>query len=159
MVKLEGLTQEEILFKKESERLNVERKDFFNMQIELGRITCDFFGRNAGDRVRIKINEDAYQNWKNNYLYHVFLQGIEIKNSKSDSSISKMSSVMHVQISPKIVTLKIPDAGSCDYSVHNPSKNLIQLYNPKYLDEALKLAEAYEKAGFGEFTVKKEYEE
>lgn len=38
-------------------------------------------------------------------------------------------------------------------------ENKITVLNPKYLDEALKLARAYEEAGFGEVTVKKQYEE
>ena len=38
-------------------------------------------------------------------------------------------------------------------------ENLINIWRSGYLNEALKLAEAYEKAGFGEFTVKKQYEE
>ena len=40
-----------------------------------------------------------------------------------------------------------------------PSKNRISLESPKVLNDALRLACAYEEAGLGEFTVKKKYEE
>ena len=43
--------------------------------------------------------------------------------------------------------------------VHDPSKNHINVYQPDRLNDGLRLARAYEEAGFGEFTVKKEYEE
>ena len=43
--------------------------------------------------------------------------------------------------------------------VHETSKNRIVVEHPGILEDALRLARAYEEAGFREFTIKKQYEE
>jgi len=144
MVKLEGLTEREVK-ERENERKAKETDKQFNQLydrfFETTREMFDipsflgFFGQRNVERRDVGYRDGeitlGISPYPNNRSHHMY----------------------------SICGFKKVHFGTYSASVHDPSKNKIEIYYLNHLNSALRLARAYEAAGFGEFTVKKQYEE
>ncbi|MBI2043540.1 hypothetical protein HYT25_04075 [Candidatus Pacearchaeota archaeon] len=136
MVKLEGLAEEEVRKIRADEKWKEGRLKDIKKQKEFVRITRNIVG---GSRM-IMASTTSYgpDGLSNDGPYPDFCREIFIKGHLF--SFGKIKITTHYE-------------------------GFIYVKDPKYLDEALRLAQAYEKAefgrfgNFGEFIIKKEYEE
>lgn len=141
MVKLEGLTGEEIEKGENKRKAEENTKKYFQLVSRFPKIaeemfdTPSFFGFFGEKRV-----DSGY--WCSIHDISVYV------------NISPFPYI-EGKIEGNTVELDIHNW----FPVHDPSKNILRVHKPNGLNDALKLARAYEEAGFGEFTVKKQYEE
>ncbi len=144
MVKLEGLTEKEIEIRKELEQLDILDDEFYKIEQRFINITKKLFG----GRAYAHVSDEGQRNCRSR------LGNIVIGPRLFDFSKRNKYKVITSNLGTRIIGTHYPP-----YYTRDPSKNIILVDSGEYLEEALKLANAYEKASFGEFTVKKEYAE
>ncbi|MEK6819913.1 MAG: hypothetical protein AABY03_01805 [Nanoarchaeota archaeon] len=155
MVKLEGLTQEQIKNIDNKKKAEEESIRFGQLCQRFKGIAEDMFAPSLWDFFENKKKRVSAGGDFESYYLTIYLGDSSrrlITNERIDFSIEA------------VIWAKEIGEGYSGYShsyifVHDPSKNRIRVYQPNRLNEATQLARAYEEAGFGEFTVKKEYEE
>lgn len=154
MVKLEGLTEKEIemrdIRRKYQREADEGNRRFAQLSGRLLRITEEMFdapfydflwGKSVVGRNYVVKNGGVYTG---SYYYTV-----RIERKFMTSSIQ----------AKRVLVYGVLGHEGMYMNVHNPSENRIMVGRQNNLNDALKLARTYEEAGFGEFTVKKQYEE
>lgn len=144
MVKLEDLTEKEIENRENKRKSEEMRKQFSQTYSRFFETTREMFDTPS-------------------FLGFFGQRNVE----QFDSDFSECKITLNIRPDPNnrgksmysIFGFKQIDFGTYRAWVHDPSKNKINVYYQDHLNPALRLAHAYEKAGFGEFTVKKGYEE
>ncbi|MBI4116509.1 hypothetical protein HY449_02075 [Candidatus Pacearchaeota archaeon] len=141
MVKLEGLTQEEIKERRDYEKWQEERRKNGEKQKRIVKITRNMFG----SRVYTDMDGSGCTSWSPEW-------------ESRDGGWRRIGSSSLGWISIYTHRFDFKNLPGSSFQVYcDDSRIFVKI--PKYLNDALRLAQAYEEAGFGEFTVKKEYEE
>ena len=141
MVKLEGLTREEIERRDDERRSKEEYEKYLQLKKRFLRIAEEMFNPPF-----LSFFKEIYIEYVNSSYLNIYLGSGQIAPHLGHRTVI---------VSPCSTTL----SGRISMNVHDPSQNIIKVYKSGSLDDALRLARAYEEVGFGEFTVKKEYEE
>lgn len=152
MVKLEGLTREEIEERNIYRRWKEKQIKFRENELNFIDITIKIVGKS-------RIWVDRFSSLRS-LSWEGFCELYSNFKDKSRVDVEDYS-YPSISISPRRFDFKTT-MNSLTIKVF-PGKSFnnrrLQVYYPDYLNDALKLAKAYEEAGFGEFTVKKQYEE
>lgn len=144
MVKLEGLTRGEIERIENKRKSDESWREFMKLENRFIKIAEEMFDIPPFLGLTKSEKRVSFDSYANNFGATYYLRILSHPGDGFTATIER-----------KDIKLDI----SSSIYVHDPSKNRMSIPNPTYLEDALKLARAYEEAGLGEFTIKKQYEE